>query len=143
MEKWISSEGDGFSKLAQEITKGGYNKAIDIEIGKVIAPPPDIIIRVDSSPILLDKYDLIIAEHLTRHDRIVTIEHEELKERQLGDKVEQDYLDTDDKAAPITSYRHNFVKLRFEDLLKKGDRIIVARLDEQMLYVILDRARWY
>ncbi|MEH6944777.1 DUF2577 domain-containing protein [Bacillus sp. JJ722] len=141
--KHLKPEGDPYSQLVQEMQLNGYNKAVDIEIGTVIAAPPNIKIRLDSSPIELDKDDLIIAEHLTRHTRIVTLTHNELAERDLGDKTERDHLDTDDLAAPLTSYKHNYIELQFEDVLKVGDRVIVDCLEEQMLYVVRDRARWY
>ena len=93
--------------------------------GKVKKAKP-LEIEVHEKLTLTEEF-LIVAEHLTRHERIVTIEHNELEMRELGDKKEMDFLDTDDKAAPATSYKHSYVKMIFEDGLKKDDLVILAR----------------
>lgn len=143
--KQYKYEGDAFSKLNQLFMEGAMaaDGAAKIELATVTKSPPELEITLDSDGLMLDKDNLIVAEHLTRHDRIVTIEHEELAERELGDKIELDHLDTDELLVPITTYKHSYVKMTFEDVLKKGDRILVACLDADMTYVILDRARWY
>lgn len=81
----------------------------------------------------------MVAEHLTRHSRIVTIIHEEQKERDLGDKTEKDLLDTDDDSPSpeLTKFTYSFVEMKFEDVLKKGDRVLVASVGSR--YYIIDR----
>lgn len=82
----------------------------------------------------------LFLEYATRkHKRIVTITHDEMAQRDLGDKTENDYLDTDDKAPPYTSYKHNFVELKFEDILKVGDRVLVAVINNGSDHVVLGR----
>jgi hypothetical protein len=88
------------------------------------------------------KYEVtcLFLEYVTRkHKRIVTISHDEMTERDLGDKTEYDYLDTDDKAPPYTSYKHSFVELKFEDVLKAGDRVLVAVVNNGSDHVVLGR----
>lgn len=138
-------EGSGASQLAQVIKRLGYNAYDKFELATVTAPPPTLKIKIDNMAVELEDDDVIVAQHLTRHKRIVTIEHEELKERNLGDMVVQDGLDTDDmvEGNPITTYKHSYVELTFEDVLKTGDRVIVASINDGQSYVILDRAVIY
>lgn len=128
----------------------GYSKPVNIELATVISPPPQIRIRLDADGLELGSTDLIVAESLTRHYRVATIEHEEKKERDLGDGIGVDMLDTDDGLTEedgpdyeTTRYKHEYISLKFEDVLKTGDRVIVACLDEDMIYVVLDRAVFY
>ncbi|MEH6940929.1 DUF2577 family protein [Bacillus sp. JJ722] len=148
-KKHLSLEGDAYSQFAQLMKVNGYNKPIDIIFGTVVSPPPNIEITLDSagSDFILDKDDILVMEHLTRHKRIATISHTENATRQLGDKTAIDYCEgdllNDDLAAPNTAFKMNNVELQFEDVLKEGDRIIVAWLDEQDYAVILDRLTRY
>ena len=138
-------EGSGFSQLRQVIAKYGRNDFDKFELATVLAPPPELRIKIDNMSTDLDHTDVIVAEHLTRHKRIVTIRHEEMAERDLGDKIVQDGLDTDDMVPgnPITEYAHSYVELTFEDVLKQGDRVIVASMNDGQSFVILDRAVTY
>lgn len=84
--------------------------------------------------------DCMFLEYVTRdHKRIVTISHDEMEPRDLGDKTEYDYLDTDDKAPPYTSYKHNYVELKYEDVIKKGDRVLVAIVNNGSDHIVLGR----
>lgn len=124
----------------------GVNAGGPVELMEavVIQAPPGLLIRLKSdSKLLIPKDIIIVAEHLTRHDRVVTIEHAEMAERDLGDKTENDYLDTDDKAPPYTTYKHSYVKLTFEDVLKEGDEVLVISLQGGQFYYIADRVIRY
>jgi len=133
-------EGDAFSKLNSLFSEGtnAADRAAKIELATVTSAAPDIEIKLDADGLTLDKESIIVAEHLTRYDRIVTIQHVEGEQRDLGDKTV-----TNISAPKTDSYKHSYVKLTFEDVLKVGDRILVACLDADMTYIILDRARWY
>lgn len=135
-------EGNGYNQLHQVIKRVGRNDFDKFELATVTSPPPEIRIRVDNWPIDLEADDIIVAEHLTRHTRIVTIRHEEMAERDLGDKIVQDGLDTDDmvEGNPITEYRHSYVELTFEDVLKVGDRVIILSASDSQSFYVLDRA---
>lgn len=138
-------EGSGISQLRQVITKFGRNDFDKFELATVLAPPPEIRIKIDNMTIELDQTDVIVAEHLTRHKRVVTIEHEELAERDLGDGIGIDLLDTDDGSPDpvVTYFKESYVLMTFEDVLKQGDRVIVASMNDGQSYVILDRAVTY
>ncbi|OQP06851.1 hypothetical protein B1690_05945 [Geobacillus sp. 46C-IIa] len=99
-------EGNGAVRLIQLMRQHGYNKDISIELATVTSPPPNIKIRVDNMKIELDKDDVIIAQHLTKHKRQVRING--------GTTVE----------------------LEHQDELKVGDRVIVASDRDQVFYII-------
>ncbi|MED4456203.1 DUF2577 family protein [Metabacillus fastidiosus] len=143
MEKRLQIEGDPYSKVVQLIRKYGYNKDLKLVFGTVEESPPNIRVKLDNLPFELNKDDVTVFETLASHERIVTLEHVELAERDLGDRIETDYLDTDDKAYPATSYKHSYIKLKFEDVLKKGDRVAVLVSEEDMTFTILDRVVRY
>ncbi|MFT9848966.1 DUF2577 domain-containing protein [Aneurinibacillus sp. REN35] len=136
-------EGSTYTRFVQLMKRHGYNKDVDLLMATVTSPPPHLRIRLDHTNTELYPEDVFVAEHLTRHSRIVTIEHVENEERQLGDKTEKDYLDTDDKQAPYSSFSYNFVKLTFEDVLKVGDRVAVAEFDNGQAFMIVDRMMKY
>lgn len=82
----------------------------------------------------------LFLEYVTnQHKRVVTLTHEEMAQRDLGDKTANDYLDTDDKAPPYTSYKHNYIEMKYEDNLKVGDRVIVAIVNKGSDHVVLGR----
>lgn len=139
-------EGNGFSQLRDAIAQTGYNDFDRYELGTIVAPPPSLRLKIDNvDNVVFEESDVIVAEHLTRHKRIVTIAHEELAKRNLGDKIVEDGLDTDDmiEGNPITHYRHQYVELTFEDVLKPGDRVLIASMNGGQTYVILDRTVTY
>ena len=142
MDMRIRREGGTYSKFVQMMRETGYNKSVNVELATVVAAAPNLQITLDADGLTIDKDDLIVMEHLTRHERVVTLEHVELTERDLGDGIGIDHLDTDDLAAPVTTYKHSYVKMTFEDVLKVGDRVAVVCLDEDMVYMVIDRAVW-
>ncbi|MGG3801798.1 DUF2577 domain-containing protein [Metabacillus fastidiosus] len=110
----------------------------------VVEAPPNLKIKLkDNDKLILTKEFLVVAEHLTRHTRIVTLKHYEAAERQLGDKVEKDYCQSefinDDLSAPYTSFSFNFIELQFEDVLKKDDKVLVAAIQGGQSFYIVDR----
>ncbi|QDX93643.1 DUF2577 domain-containing protein [Brevibacillus laterosporus] len=129
-------EGGGPSQLRQLIKQIGYNKDVDIELGTVIAPPPAIRVKVDNDEKLeLLAEDLIVAEHLTRHTRKVTLTSERVDESMA--------------TAGYTPHTHDITSLvitgeiEFTDELKAGDRVIIQSINEGQTYIIQDRAVLY
>ncbi|WP_245983523.1 DUF2577 domain-containing protein [Ammoniphilus oxalaticus] len=82
---------------------------------------------------------LDVAEHLTRHERIVSIHHEEMATRNLGDRTDHDMLDSDDGEPPYTKYQHDYVKLIMQDGLKTGDKVVLLRVQGGHRFLVLDR----
>ncbi|AYK07783.1 DUF2577 domain-containing protein [Brevibacillus laterosporus] len=129
-------EGGGPSQFRQLIQQIGYNKDVDIELGTVVAPPPAIRVTVDNDEKLeLLAEDLIVAEHLTRHKRKVTLTSETVREVMTR--------------AGYTPHVHDITELviegeiEFTDELKAGDRVIIQSIDEGQTYIIQDRAVIY
>lgn len=136
MQNNITAEGDPYSKIVQMIRTTGYSKPVNIEIATVTEAPPNLKIALDSDGLVLEKDDLIVAEGLTKHVRTVS-----LTSASFGG------ITTPAGTGPHThGYESIDIQagvLTYEDELKVGDRVIVACLDEDMVYVILDRAVWY
>ncbi|MEC0253613.1 DUF2577 family protein [Paenibacillus lautus] len=102
-------EGGGFSKLKHVIKTLGYNKDVDIEFATVLAPLPDIRIKIDNMPVELDADDVVVCEHLRDHMREVTING--------GEVVEMTVM------SPLMA----------------GDRVAVAMYADNQGYLVLDR----
>ncbi|MGN7387718.1 DUF2577 domain-containing protein [Sporosarcina sp. SAFN-015] len=150
MTEKIGREGNVYSKLVQTIRDVGYSKPVNIEIATVVDAPPNLRIKLDQDGLILEKDDLIVAEHLTRHERIVSVNYEYPKTWLLADigdmpkdaDSSRNYIGSA-QAIPYEKYEMLNAKMTFEDVLKPGERVILACLDEDMVYVVLDRAVWY
>jgi hypothetical protein len=66
-------DGGGVSKLRDVIRQLGYNKDVDVEIGTVIAPLPDIRVKLDNVNFELEREDLVIPERLKGYTRTLKI----------------------------------------------------------------------
>ncbi|MEK3776842.1 DUF2577 domain-containing protein [Paenibacillus sp. FSL K6-4396] len=66
-------DGGGVSKLRDVIRQLGYNKDLDIEFGTVIAPLPDIRVKLDNANFELEREDLVILERLKGYTRTLKI----------------------------------------------------------------------
>lgn len=134
------SEGNSYVKLLQMMKNEGYNKNTNIIIGKVISSSP---LEIDMGEYTIKEDDFFIAERLTRHSRIVTLNHQENAVRELGDGTEKDKVTsskypsdyTDDMVSPYTSFSYQYLELKFEDILKVGDKVIVL-IDNSDFYII-------
>jgi hypothetical protein len=112
--------------------------------GEVVTAPPNLSIKLkQNTKLIISKELIVVAEHLTRHKRIVSLVHDEMAPRNLGDKEVNDYLNTDDKIPPYTHYAHNCIEMQFEDVLKVGDSVLIASLQGGQKFYILDRIVTY
>lgn len=102
-------EGGGISHFKAIIKDIGYNKDVDIEFATVLAPLPDILIKIDNMPIQLDADDVTVCEHLREHKREVTINSGEV------------------------------VEMVVKSPLKAGDRVAVATYADNQGYLVIDR----
>ncbi|MEK5487906.1 DUF2577 domain-containing protein [Lysinibacillus sp. FSL M8-0355] len=82
---------------------------VNILVGEVIESKP-LRIQVHSKLILTDEF-LLVAEHLTRHERVISIE----------------------------DYEMRYAKLILEDGLKEGDKVIMHRVQGGRQYFVSDR----
>lgn len=128
-------EGQGGSKLIQLIKQFGYNQDVNIELATVTSSAPNLKIKVDNMDVELEKDDLIVAEYLTAHSRTV-----KLTSSSVSDSM---------TSAGYESHTHNITsltiegKLDFNDVLKTGDRVIVAEINDGQSFIVLDRAVTY
>lgn len=151
MTERVGREGNVYSKFVQLMRDQGYSKPVNIEIATVVEAPPNLRIKLDQDSLVLEKDDLIVAEQLTRHERIVSVSYEYPKtwdkDADIGDMPKETGSSRNsigsEPAIPYEKYEMLNAKMTFEDVLKPGDRVIVACLDEDMVYVVLDRAVWY
>ena len=78
MDKRMGLEGSAASKLVQLMRRHGHNKDVTIELGEVLAPLPNLQIRVGTDEIDLDMDDLIVSQTaanggLSVGDRVILI----------------------------------------------------------------------
>lgn len=106
-------EGTGISKLALSIRKHGYTEFDRFELATVVSSPPAIRVRIDNDKIDLEAGDIVIAEHLTAHNRLVSINGNEA------------------------------ATLAFHDELQEGDRVVVVSMNAGQRFLILDRMVMY
>lgn len=119
--------------------------------GVVLTPPPALSVKLlGNEKLVIPAELLVVAEHLTRYERIVTLEHTEAEMRNLGDGQGKDlvsgdgtiFTQSDEREAPhydISSFKYEYIKLRFEDVLKAGDKVLVMSFYGNQKYAILDR----
>ena len=162
-------EGDAYSKLNTLFGEGvrAADRAAKIEFATVTKSAPDLEIMLDADGLTLSKDTLVVAEHLTDHKRIMTFRKCEDARfqseypRRFSTDIRLASKSVDDTMTPagsgphvhditelaLNSVQDDFkavdVEVEYQDGLRPGDRIIVACLDADMVYVILDRARWY
>ena len=144
-------EGNGSSKLAHVIQQLGHNTWVDLQFATVIEDLPNLKIKIDSDGLVLEKDDFFVLESLTRHKRIVSIDFEfpktwKKKEYTGNETVETVSSRNDIGSTPSTPYEKyemKYAELTFEDELKVGDRVIVACIDEQMEFLVIDRVKKY
>jgi len=117
---------------------------VNIILGEVIEAKP-LKIEVHSKLILTDEF-LLVAEHLTRHDRVVSVQYEYPKnfsKGQIGDELKQASSKrkniSDPYSNPYEDYEMKYAKLTFEDGLKEGDKVVLHRVQGGQKYFISDR----
>lgn len=120
---------------------------VNVFFGKVLEADP-LEIEVHSKLKLTEEF-LIVSEHLTRHERVVTVEYEYPrtwdKEEEIGDEQKE----SESRRRPIggsdmipyEEYEMKFAKLIFEDGLKKDDKVILVRVQGGHQFIVWDRYR--
>lgn len=82
---------------------------------------------------------LDVAKHLTRHERIVSIQFENPKtwtEAEIGDAVK-----TTSSNQGFSNYEMKYAKMIFEDGLKIDDKVVLLRIQGGHRFYVLDRYR--
>lgn|GEM_PF-6769258 len=107
-------EGDPFSKLHRYIAETGYNNDVTVLTATVTKAPPNLEIKLDADGLVIDKDLLVVARHLVKHKRIITM-------NRTSEQVE----------------------IEFQDELSVGDRVLVLESEEDSVYYIIDHAHYY
>lgn len=150
--------------IRKEILKINKNESYGFELATVVSSYPSLAIKVDNIKLLLTSQDLIICERLARNTRIVSLKSSPGWVRQLGDGTGTDgnsiSADTG-RLVSITSTEDNhqhtladfdledfaldlyYSELDFEEVLKKGDRVLVQALSGGQKYAVIDRVVEY
>jgi len=139
------SGGSGLIELMRKQAK--LLMPIGIELATVIAPPPNLVIRINNMDINLEGDDLIVCQHLLNYERVVTLEHMENVSRDLGNGTGKDMVSgdgqiftvNDDGQAPYSSFTYDNIRLSFNDVLKAGDRVAVQALPGGQKYLVIDK----
>lgn len=133
---FVGFEGGSWSRIMQGIRVLGYSKPVNIELATVIEGEPNVRIKLDQDGLILEKDDLIIAKHLTQHERT--------------GKVQSAAIDGQTKPGGTGPHTHGYdamtlneAAFTYDSLLVPGTRVIVACLDEDMTYIVLDEAVWF
>lgn len=152
-----SARGAGY--LADIVKQGGFNQELFVEAGIVTREPPFLEIEVDGD-VILKTDDLIVAEHLTKHSRIVTIEPQQHEfetpsyisfgSDNVSESMSAEGLGPhthDVTSLTLDNVQNDFlaqcVKLTFDDELKLGERVLIVADDDTDEYYVIDRAVEY
>lgn len=150
----IHYEGDSYSKIRQMITKGnGAKQGLRMELATVIAEPPSLQIKLDADNLVLDADDLIVLERLSKHKRNVTFTQSTDAKFTTNMRIKSSSVSeavtpaSDITALELSDIQTDFtlveMEMEYNDELRIGDRVIVACLEDDMIYVVLDRAVFY
>lgn len=68
-------EGSASSKLAALIRQIGHNTDVQVRLGTVTSPPPNLKIKIDGRAGELESDDCIVAESLVEHERTMRLKN--------------------------------------------------------------------
>mgnify|MGYP000919447788 CR=1 FL=1 len=115
---------DGITELAKMFKERENPTLQGICLGEVIAPLPDIQISVNS--FILDKDDIVIAQHLLPTYKRTTLPTLTVSSATVGDHGAH-------------THSVNITDITFTDTLKKGDRVVVIPSTDNTTYFIIDK----
>ncbi|WP_128896324.1 DUF2577 domain-containing protein [Longirhabdus pacifica] len=146
-------EGGSYSKLIQMMQTFGYNKDVDVELATVLSVEP-LKIKVDNMNIELEGTDLIVAEQLLEHKRTLNINQQPMTVQ--ADVSQHDISATSSCTAGGSTIPNNNVtfttlgldaevsgeniEVTIMSKLEVGDRVIVASIQDNQIFVVLDKA---
>ncbi|MEH7521681.1 DUF2577 domain-containing protein [Bacillus sp. JJ1503] len=120
-------EGNGAAKLIQQMKRHGNNKEVIVELATVVTPPPSLSIRMNSDNLPVDSNEIIVAEHLTEHQRTISIN---------GGSV----TGTVTPSGNLTTFTLTDATMTIKSPLKAGDQVIVLTANDGQLYYVIDKA---
>lgn len=125
-------EGSASSKLAALIRQIGHNTDVQVRLGTVTSPPPNLKIKIDGRAGELESDDCIVAESLVDHKRSVSIS---------GGSVSGSVS----TGGNLTTLTVTDAEMSVKGVLTQGTRVIALAYETQYgtQYVILDKAVSY
>lgn len=107
-----------YSKMVELMKKQGASSSPpSIQIGEVIEPPPNLIIKVND--LQIDKDNILIADYLLKEEKYI-----------------RQFKTSSDK---VNWSSTNYIK--FVDTLKKGELLAVMPVEDKQLYIVLARLK--
>ena len=155
-----------YSKMIEIMQKqGATSNPPSIQIGEVIEPPPNLVIKVND--LQIDKDNILIADYLLKeHKRRIIISGERIKFSQTdppmyigstnsvndggmnasshSHKITDINIDTKPSPYPqvlIEATRKDRDYIKTTDTLEKGDLLAVLPVEDRQLYIILARLK--
>lgn len=139
-----------YSKMIEIMkNKGASSNPPSIQIGEVIEPPPNLVIKVND--LQVDKDNILIADYLLKeHQRKTTIRGERIKFTKNNPVGETEVASSHSHPLSVVSVDSVPVEIdakgesshiQTEDTLEKGDLLAVLPVEDRQLYIILARLK--
>jgi len=107
-----------YSKIVEIMQKqGAMLNPPSIQIGEVISPPPNLVVKIND--LQIDKDNILVADHLLKEEKYI-----------------REYKTSDDKVL-WSDMRY----IKYVDTLVKGDLLAVLSVYDKQLYLILTRLK--
>jgi hypothetical protein len=156
----ILGASDFISLMRNEILKVNRDENRGFELATVLSPYPNLAVKIDNMKLLLTRQDIMVCERLTRNTRVVSLKSTPQSIRQLGDGTGTDSNSISRDSGHLVSitgqtegHQHtledfdlenaaislNYIEIDFEEVLKKGDRVLLQALSGGQKYVIIDK----
>lgn len=127
----------GLVQLIKQISLDAYgnSKPTDLRFGTVTSVTP-LTVRV-TSQFTIPESMLIVPEHLTEHEREISILKEHLWETKSNEGISKGYTETDHNHEILVEKK----KIKIHAELKPGEKVALLRKAGGQSYLILDRIK--
>lgn len=113
---------------------------VQLLFGKVTNDVP-LEISIGGKYTLTEEF-LYVTDSLARHDRIVHLEYDTTKVRDVGNKEKhKNRLEDNRLAVGLETREHIYSKLTFDDILKIDDEVLLIKMQGGGQYLVVDRVR--
>lgn len=113
---------------------------VQLLFGKVTNDVP-LEINVGGKYTLTEEF-LYVTDSLARHDRIVHLEYDNTKIRDVGNKEKhKNKLEDNRLAVGLDTREHIYSELTFDDILKIDDEVVLIKMQGGGQYLVVDRVR--
>ncbi len=128
-----------YSKMIEIMQKqGATSNPPSIQIGEVIEPPPNLIIKVND--LQIDKDNILIADYLLK-DHMREVRTDTMTNTPSKQYVTGATTVNSNHSHSIANLTLENTKIYTEDTLEKGDLLAVLPVHDRQLYIILARLK--